>query len=130
MTDTRNPFDTLRENPFEAEPEAEAEAEADEYAIGSIWYTSWGYDQTNVDFFEVVKATPGTVLLERIASRFENGREYPQPGVAIEDLLGATWKRCRKSKWGSLRIDKVRRAYPYSDREGVYSTDASGGAGH
>lgn len=29
---------------------------------------SWGYDQTNVDFYKVLKATPSTVKLIKVAS--------------------------------------------------------------
>lgn len=128
------------------------------YEAGSIWYTSWGYDQTNVEFFKVVAATPGTVTLRRIASTFADGREYPVPERAITDfgLIGnatmydretGEWvpnplyvrdkergyseKQCRKPRgnYTSLKISESRRAWPY-DGGGAYSTDAAGGAGH
>ena len=34
---------------------------------GTIFISSWGYDQTNVDFFEVISATAKTVQLRPIA---------------------------------------------------------------
>ena len=36
------------------------------FQIGDIFYTSWGYDQRNVDFFEVVRTTAKTVWLQPI----------------------------------------------------------------
>jgi len=36
---------------------AQKKAEADEVQVGGIYYTSWGYDQTNVDFYQVVGRT-------------------------------------------------------------------------
>ena len=36
---------------------ARKKAEADELQVGGIYYTSWGYDQTNVDFYQVVERT-------------------------------------------------------------------------
>lgn len=35
---------------------------------GEIVYNSWGYEQTNVDFYEVVKATAHFVWLQRLAA--------------------------------------------------------------
>lgn len=35
-------------------------------AIGDILYASWGYDQTNIDYFQVVKLTPKTVTFREI----------------------------------------------------------------
>lgn len=37
--------------------------------VGTILCSTWGYDQTNVDFYEVVSATPRTVQLRKIAKR-------------------------------------------------------------
>ena len=34
--------------------------------VGDIFYSSWGYDQTNVDFYQVVKTTPKTIALKKI----------------------------------------------------------------
>lgn len=61
---------------------------------GDIYRTSWGYDQTNVEFFEVVKRTASTVTLRRIAAKMgdpdhgENPHSvYPAPGRYIRDRL-------------------------------------------
>ena len=40
-----------------ADYEARKDAEADQVEVGGIYYTSWGYDQTNVDFYQVVERT-------------------------------------------------------------------------
>ena len=34
--------------------------------IGDIFYNSWGYDQTNIDFFQVVSVTAKTVSIREI----------------------------------------------------------------
>jgi hypothetical protein len=42
--------------------------------LGDILYSTWGYDQTNVSFFEVVKVTRSTVSIRELkASISENG---------------------------------------------------------
>ena len=44
------------------------------FEIGDIIYYSWGYDQTNVDFFQVVKVTEKSVNIREISSKtIENG---------------------------------------------------------
>jgi hypothetical protein len=35
---------------------------------GDIVYHSWGYDQTNIDFYQIVRETKSTVILRPIAS--------------------------------------------------------------
>ena len=36
------------------------------YSIGDILYSSWGYDQTNIDFYEVVGITAKSVKIRRL----------------------------------------------------------------
>jgi hypothetical protein len=90
--------DTIKRGRHEATPlpglpRSEEEIAADPQP-GDLYRTSWGYDQTNVEYFEVVKRTPGTVTVRRIASRMgdpdqgENPRYvYPAPGAWIHDVL-------------------------------------------
>lgn len=126
---------------------------------GDIYRTSWGYDQTNVEFFQVVRRTPGTVTLRRIAAEVRDGRLWPCPGQWTTDYhLGSVGpetestyseKVCRLAtklaKWqtvrvgldmpevprmgASLTIDDVRTAWPYVGG-GAYDTHAAGGMGH
>jgi hypothetical protein len=47
------------------------------FDVGDILYSSWGYDQTNIDFYEVVKVTNKSVYLEKIGkSSVENDDPY------------------------------------------------------
>jgi len=113
----------------------ETQAEASGvFKPGAVWYTSWGYDQTNVEFFEVVRETPGTVTLRRLKHGMvdQNGvtstRVYPgisldpdrftidfglegnpgTPGYERDRARGYSEKVCRKprrsSKWGSYYL--------------------------
>lgn len=118
---------------------------------GDIYRTSWGYDQTNTEFFEVVRRTKATVTVRRIASRMgieANGESphsvFPAPGQYRDDFhLDNGTKVCRletkRRKWQteadpiipgrSLTIDQVRNAWPYSTG-GAYDTIAAGHQGH
>lgn len=124
---------------------------------GDIYYTSWGYDQTNVEFFQIVKRTPGTVTVRRIGCQVVDGRVYPLPDYWVRDwhidgnsgspswekseTQGYSEKVCRLTlklrKWqtepgpigASLTIDDVRHAWPY-EGGGKYDTIAAGYPGH
>jgi hypothetical protein len=120
----------------------------DPYAVGGVWYTSWGYDQTNVEFFEVVRDTGKSVVLRRIKAAVQDGRLYPVPGEYRTDLhlagnhgsethnrdaeRGYSEKMCRKQSGGyraSCKIDNTRYAWPY-EGGGQYDTIAAGQMGH
>lgn len=52
--------------------------------VGDILTSSWGYDQTNVDFYEVTKVTPKQAYLCKIgASRTDDLYLVPSPGKFI-----------------------------------------------
>jgi hypothetical protein len=42
---------------------------------GMILYNSWGYDQTNIDFYQIVKIKEKSVILREIASSTVSGSE-------------------------------------------------------
>lgn len=36
------------------------------FVVGDVLYSSWGYDQTNIDFYQVLKVTPSGVYIQRL----------------------------------------------------------------
>jgi hypothetical protein len=53
----------------EPEPKPKPEPEPDagrEFVVGDILSSSWGYDQTNVTFYQVLRVTPKTVTVREI----------------------------------------------------------------
>jgi predicted small integral membrane protein len=64
-------------------------------AVGSIFRMSWGYDQTNVNFFQAVAVTPSGVKVKEIASKGVEGTEgfMCQNVVAVKDsfLSSSMW---------------------------------------
>jgi hypothetical protein len=56
---------------FKAERQEEKKNFVHDYKVGDIFYTSWGYDQTNVDFFEVTKVSGKMLTVREIASQRE-----------------------------------------------------------
>ena len=43
--------------------------------VGDIFYTSWGYDQTNVEFFKVVRATEKSIWVQE-TGQIISGSKY------------------------------------------------------
>ncbi len=63
---------------IEEEPTKRAgtgEAKEQKFKVGSILSSSWGYDQTNVDFYKVVKRTKKSLWLIEIGSSSVEGSE-------------------------------------------------------
>jgi hypothetical protein len=45
----------------------EAMAERGTFAEGEILYTSWGWEQTNIDFYQVVRVTGASIVVRELA---------------------------------------------------------------
>jgi hypothetical protein len=55
------------------------------FQVGQVLYSSWGWEQTNIDFYEVVKATPGSITIRQLAqdireTGFMSGPTVPRLG--------------------------------------------------
>ena len=98
----------------------EAELHSDPVKVGDIFSGSWGYDQTNVDFFEVVAVTKSgksarirpvqSMLLEDDQNDdFTSTHVVPMTGpyrwkswsVHLKDVEKGDLKRIQWSNWGS-----------------------------
>ena len=53
----------------------------DKYEVGKILYSLWGYDQTNIDFYQIVKKTKSMIVIHKI------GKEFLDTKYASEDLV-------------------------------------------
>ena len=63
-----------------------AKEEVLKYEVGTILYSSWGYDQTNVDFYQIVEKKGQTVVLKRIACEsIEQNGWASDSVVAVKD---------------------------------------------
>jgi hypothetical protein len=98
-----------------------------DYKVGDILYTSWGYDQTNVDFFEVVKVPSGkTIHVQEVAARVTKSQPgadmvVPVPGHAIGPILK------KRVIGGAIKIHSSANAIAWGGKP-VYQTPS--GQGH
>ena len=91
-----------------------------DYKAGDILYTSWGYDQTNIEFFQVV-AVPSSksITVREIASAMPRGEEGFMSGrvVAVPDnFIGAAITK-RVTPSGSIKFASYRYAWKWDGRE-------------
>ena len=45
------------------------------YKVGAVLHYSWGYEQTNCEFFQIIATTPGTITMREIAQKAEPGSQ-------------------------------------------------------
>lgn len=99
-----------------------------EIKVGDIVYTSWGYDQTNIDFYQVVgQSGKVTFELQGVGQKIDNSNDYADYVVPdTTNKIGETFKK-RLGKWGSFKIEDFARASLW-DGKPKYQT--SFGYGH
>lgn len=74
--DDHTKWDTIRAN-SKAERKAKQDAvkASDYYKVGDILYSVWGYDQTNVDFYQVIGIGNKTITVTPVAQQKVEGTE-------------------------------------------------------
>jgi hypothetical protein len=103
---------------FKAERRAERVAFVPTYKVGDLFRTCWGYDQTNVEYFEVVEVKGKHVIVREIAQKtiqtgHDQGTTVPLPGQFLSpryegDGRGVPLRRLAQK--GGIKIDAVRSA--------------------
>jgi hypothetical protein len=107
------------------------ETQAKAVKVGDIFYTSWGYDQTNVDFYEVLSVTPSgkSVKVRQIASRLSDDERgvVPVPGTTVSYNGEPMLKKLKSGP--ALKVASYATAWLW-DGTPKYDTCATGGMGH
>lgn len=63
-------------------------------ATGTIFVSTWGYDQTNVDFYRVVRSTAASVWLQKVGQRVVEHTGYmSETVVPTEQTCGEVFRR-------------------------------------
>ncbi|USQ15521.1 hypothetical protein J2N86_15970 (plasmid) [Legionella lytica] len=92
--------------------------------IDSILYSSWGYDQTNINFYQVIQLVGNsTVVLRELAQEIDTspnsfiGKTKP----ILNQFIGEAFrKRLREN--GIVRIESFINAYPWNGSSRNYSS--------
>jgi hypothetical protein len=100
-------------------------------SVGDILYSSWGYDQTNIDFYEVTKLMGKMVMMRPIAQktvREERGSDWvvPLPGR----FTGAALRKKPQSGYGGGVYVKLNSFSSASLWDGKPKRQTAAGWGH
>jgi hypothetical protein len=99
---------------------------------GDILYSQWGYDQTNLDFYEVLKVTDNFVSIIQIEQTdtydpglYMTGTAMPKPGSPVVGKKPLRRKIYRPTGLEPfLRLNSYSYAYPWDGTPKHYSTYA------
>lgn len=81
-----------------------------DYTVGEILHTSWGYDQTNVEYFEIVEVKGKWVTVREVAQERKNTNSMQGTCVPLSGkFIGEPLRRLAGQH--GIKIDDVRRAY-------------------
>lgn len=128
----------LQEELTEEEKKALCQAAMDAVEVGAIFYSSWGYDQTNVDYYQVVSRTKASVRVRKIGKRREDrgsgsDRVFPAKDQFLSDKP-ARLKRLKAWTYGgqitvAFHLTSYADGYLYED-DGKGKYETSVGWGH
>ena len=95
--------------------------------VGDVFCASWGYDQTNIDFYEVVKVTATGVRLEAINSRVvqvgPGTMDQVEPVLGTGDPTKAFFRKVDAYRGNfHVNINSYASAYRLVDDRKIYQT--------
>ena len=83
---------------------------------GTILYSSWGYDQTNIDFYRVVRRTGSYVWLAPMGSHAIDDSHVVPHGVLSGKKLLKKKVQVYDGEESSVRLTSYSSAYPWDGR--------------
>ena len=110
---------------FRAKRQAEKSAWTNPLKVGDLMYTSWGYDQTNTEFYAVTRVSGKRVWIREIAGDYDatgfmSGRSWP--AMPIRFVGEETMHIARQSGEGASV--KIGHHYAYQDQGRTHYTSS------
>lgn len=97
------------------------------FKVGDLFYASWGYEQTNINFFQIVGVGPKSVTIQEIAQELVREcafmSEYVKP--AKDSFIGEpSTVNLRVQSWGEKNVVYIPHRHGLSvwDRQEVYQS--------
>jgi hypothetical protein len=92
-----------------------------DFEIGDILYSSWGYEQTNVDFYQVVGKTDKTITVREIAKEYKElgwlrSNSKARKDAFVGEPFRRTVKYCNGGK-GTIDIESYSGAWEWDGSE-------------
>jgi hypothetical protein len=85
---------------------------------GDVMYSSWGYNQTNITFYRVTRATATTVMLERLRNRLVERMDVMDLVAPSDESNGDVGRRKvkRYDDEDYVEINSYKCAFPWDGR--------------
>lgn len=112
---------------YKKERQRERQEFRHEYEVGDFLYASWGYDQTNIDFFQVIGTTDKSVVIREVANKIVRSKPPQDYVVPVKNKFVGKKMTKRVGPGGYVKIDSVSSASKW-DGKPKYQT--SSGWGH
>lgn len=104
---------------------------SEEVAVGDFFVSSWGYDQTNVDFYQVTGTTRTMVKIRAIKKKIVSGKGGPyEKVVPIANTMYGPEIRKKLKEWSGLpyiKLTSYSNAYKW---DGKPKSQTGGAFGH
>lgn len=94
------------------------------YRVGDIVYASWGYDQTNIDYYQIVSTTEKTVTFREVGQ--ERSRSHHDGGECTpsrDHFVSPAYTRPVRAGWSNDLNDKG--SIPFAEHPGGYQKSLS-----
>ena len=104
-----------------------ASANAEKYKVGDILYSSWGYDQTNIDFYQIVEKAKSMITIQKIGKDCKvTGNGYPDKVMPVKDCFISGEMKKRIGAYG-ISLTSYSSASPW---DGKPKHETAWGFGH
>lgn len=97
----------------------------DDIKVGDIWYATWGYEQTNVSFFQIINKSAKMVTIREIKSQKKQTGQWTTDGGVATPLRGKFMGSPMKKKLqsgGSIKIESYMFARPWDGNPVRYTS--------
>lgn len=80
-----------------------------------FFYSSWGYEQTNIDFYKVLKRTAATVTLVAVEADITQSGNMSYYAKPTNKVIGKPFRRklTVDSNWTFVKVSSYEYAHPW-----------------
>ena len=91
----------LSKKKWAADKKAQAEENQKSYQVGDILVSSWGYDQTNIDYYQVIERTAKMATIQKIGKeRLDSGYPSEDKVMPVKDAFVGKPKKKKVGTYG------------------------------
>lgn len=93
------------------------------YKVGDILYASWGYEQTNVNFYQIVAVAEKSIKIRPISQKVVEADKGTEKVVAVPNTFtGPAITKVPQYAYGSFRVVDDRKTLSLWDGRPTYQT--------